>query len=206
MHNVLASGSLGNCVIYHESIVVDMGVPYSKIEPYIKSLQIVLLSHEHGDHINLSTIKRLAFERPALRFACGDFLVHKIEGIKNIDILEHGKMYDYGQFQISPVVLYHNVKNYGFRIFKDGTKIFHATDTAHLDGISAKGYDLYAIEHNWNEDTAFDIIQKKRELGEFSHIEGAINSHLSEQKARDFIFKNKSEHSKVLRLHESKSN
>lgn len=206
MHNVIATGSSGNCVIYHNSIVVDMGVPYSKIEPHIKDLQLVLLTHEHGDHINIGTIKRLSFERPGLRFACGEFLLHKLEGIRNLDVLEAGKVYDYKHFQVSPIVLYHNVKNYGFRIFKNGTKILHATDTAHMEGITAKGYDLYAIEHNWNEDVVYDLIQQKKELGQFSHYEGAMNSHLSEQQAREFIFKNRAPHSKVLRLHESKTN
>jgi hypothetical protein len=153
----------------------------------------------------MATIKRLASERPSIRFACGAFLADKMEGIKNVDIVEAGKVYDYISFQISPIVLYHNVKNFGYRIFKDETKILHATDTAHLEGITAKGYDLYAIEHNYDADKVDEVIQTKRDKGEFSHVVGAINSHLSEQQARDFIFKNKGAHSQVLRLHESKS-
>jgi len=206
MYKVIGTGSPGNCIIYHNSIMVDMGVPYSKIQPYIKDLQIVLLTHEHSDHLNISAINKMAFERPALRFACGDFLAHKLEGIKNLDILEAGKIYDYIHFQICPIVLYHNVKNYGYRIFKDNKKIIHATDTAHLEGITAKHYDLYAIEHNWNEDTAPDIIARAEANGNFTHIKGAMNSHLSEQQAREFIFKNRGPHSQVLRLHESKTN
>lgn len=205
MYEVLATGSKGNCIIYHGTIAVDMGIPYAQISHKVNDLQIVLLTHIHGDHFNISTIKRLSFERPALRFACGEFLADKLDGIRNLDIVEAGKVYNYGKFQISPIVLYHNVKNFGYRIFKDEKKILHATDTAHLEGITAKGYDLYAIEHNWNEDTAPAILEQKQLLGEFSHIKGAMNSHLSEQQAREFIFKNKSEHSKVLRLHESKS-
>lgn len=203
MYNVLSSGSTGNCVIYHDSIAVDMGIPYSMIKEYQNSLQIVLLTHIHGDHFNDSTIKKLAFERPTLRFACGEFLAEKLEGIKNIDVLEAGKVYDYGVFKISPIVLYHDVPNFGYRIFKDGTKIIHATDTYHLEGITAKNYDLYAIESNYNEDTIFDSIAKKKAKGEFAYQEGSINSHLSEQQARDFIFNNRGKHSQVLRLHES---
>jgi len=54
MYNVLSSGSKGNCVIYLDSIAVDMGLPYKSIEPYKNYLQIVLLSHIHGDHLNIS--------------------------------------------------------------------------------------------------------------------------------------------------------
>ena len=110
-----------------------------------------------------------------------------------------------GRFSISPFKLYHDVQNCGYRIFKDEVKIFHATDTAHLQGISAKEYDLYAIEHNYNEDTVYDIIREQESQGKFAHQRGSINSHLSEQQARDFIFKNKKESSQILRLHETKS-
>jgi len=162
MYNVLSSGSKGNCVLYHNTIAVDMGIPYKMISAYKNALQIVLLTHIHGDHCNISTIKKLAFERPTLRFACGEFLTQHLQGIKNIDVLEVGKVYDYGQFKISPIYLYHDVPNFGYRIFKDQTKIIHATDTAHLDGITAKDYDLYCIESNYNEDTVFESIESKK--------------------------------------------
>ena len=48
-------------------------------------------------------------------------------------------------------------------------------------------------------------LQKIEAGGGFAHQKGAINSHLSEQQARDFIFKNAGENYKVVRLHESKN-
>jgi phosphoribosyl 1,2-cyclic phosphodiesterase len=164
-----------------------------------------LLTHEHGDHINTGTLARLQFERPSLRIGCGEWMLKHLEGFKNVDVMAHdyGKWYDYGSFRISTVKLYHDVPNHGFRILKDGVKVFHATDTAHLQGIEAKDYDLYAIEHNYDEDTIYDIIKRKEDAGEFSYHKGSINSHLSEQQARNFIFNNRKESSKVLRLHES---
>jgi hypothetical protein len=42
--------------------------------------------------------------------------------------------------------------------------------------------------------------------GEFAYEINSINSHLSHQQAKDFIFANKKESSKVVRLHESKNN
>ncbi len=203
MFQVLSSGSKGNCVIYHNTIAVDMGVAYSLVKKHQSSLQIVLLTHSHGDHFNLSTIKKLAFERPTLRFACGEFLAKYLDGIKNVDILEAGNVYDYRDFTVCPIKLYHDVPNFGYIIFKGGHRTIHITDTSHLDKIEAKDYDLYAIESNYNEDTIFQSIEHKKANGEFAYQEGVINSHLSEQQARDFIFKNRSEKSQVLRLHES---
>ena len=99
-----------------------------------------------------------------------------------------GKIYDYGAFKVSPVKLYHDVPNFGWRIFlPNGQKIFHATDTAHLEGITAKGYDLYAIEHNYCEEYIQQAIEEARANGEYTHAYGNINTHLSIQQARAFI-------------------
>lgn len=170
------------------------------------ALRLVLFTHHHGDHFKISTIKRLAKERPTLRFGACEWMREHLKGIKNVDFYEIGKVYNYGAFKISPIHLYHDVPNCGYRIFKDETKIFHATDTEHLKGISAKGYDLYAIEHNYNEEVIYKNIEEDRQAGRYSYAVGAINSHLSEQQASDFIFKNKGPECEILRLHESKHN
>lgn len=205
--NVLASGSSGNCVLYHNSIMVDIGVPYLLIKPYKNNIQIVLLTHEHKDHISFSALDRLCYERPTLRIGCCDWMYSffDLPSIKRrIDVYDFGKWYDYGQFRIAAGKLYHDVPNCFYRIERNGYKIFHATDTQHLEGITAKEYDLFCIEHNYNEDTVMQIIEEQEARGEFAHQRGSINSHLSEQQARDFFFKNRGENSKLIRLHESK--
>lgn len=203
MFNILSTGSKGNALIYFDKILLDCGVPFSSLKPYLYDIQLVLLSHVHGDHFSLQTLKRLAFERPSLRIGCGQHMVEHLEGFKNIDIYEPGKIYDYGSFKVSPVKLYHDVLNFGYRIYLGNKKIFHATDTSHLEGISAKNYDLYCIEANYDEETIFDIIKEREARGEYAHQRGAINSHLSFQQTNDFFFKNKGENSVLVRLHES---
>jgi hypothetical protein len=126
-----------------------------------------------------------------------------LKGIRNVDVLELNKWYDYGEFEVSIGKLYHDIENCFFRIVKDGYKIFRATDTGHLIGITAFNYDIYAVEFNYNEDTINQSIEAAAAIGEYSHQRGSFNSHLSEQQARDFIFKNKGENCEVLRLHES---
>lgn len=201
---IIGTGSTGNAVLYHRQILIDIGLPYKRIEPYKNEIQLVLLTHEHlSDHLNISALKRLCFEKPLIRVACGDWMVKYLDGIRNIDVLEAGKIYDYGAFKISSIILYHDVLCFGYRIFKGEHKTIHITDTSHVIGIECKNYDLFCIEHNYNEDTIFESIERKKAKGEFAYQTGAVNSHLSEQQARDFIFKNAGEHSQVLRLHES---
>ncbi len=203
---VISSGSEGNAVIYNNAIMVDCGVTFKALETVKRSLKIVLLTHKHSDHLKIRTLQRLQAERPTLRVACGDFLLEELPCIKNIDVLQVGKIYDYGAFKVSPVKLYHDVPNFGWRIFlPNGQKIFHATDTAHLEGISAKGYDLYAIEHNYCEEYIQQAIEEARANGEYTHAYGNINTHLSIQQARAFIEVNRKESSEVLELHKSRS-
>ena len=203
---VISSGSEGNAVIYDKSIMVDCGVTLKALQEVKRSLKIVLLTHKHGDHLKIRTLQRLQAERPTLRVACGDFLLEELPCIKNIDVLQVGKIYDYGAFKVSPVKLYHDVPNFGWRIFlPNGQKIFHATDTVHLEGITAKGYDLYAIEHNYCEEYIQEAIEEARANGEYTHAYGNINTHLSAQQARAFIETNRKESSEVLELHKSRS-
>lgn len=204
MHNILSTGSKGNAIIYFNSILVDVGISFSRIEPYLKDIQIVLLTHQHSDHFKLNVIKRIQEERPSIRFGCGAFLADKLHGIRNLDIYESGKMYDYGLFKISPVILYHDVPNFGYRIFKDGKKLIHATDTYTLEGISARDYDIYALECNYDEERVYDIIREKQYRGEYAHQKGSINSHLSKQQAQKFILSNTSRQDiQFLMLHQS---
>ena len=203
---VISSGSEGNAVIYNNAIMVDCGVSFKALEAVKRSLKIVLLTHKHSDHLKIRTLQRLQAERPTLRVACGDFLLEELPCIKNIDVLQVGKIYDYGAFKVSPVKLYHDVPNFGWRIFlPNGQKIFHATDTVHLEGITAKGYDLYAIEHNYCEEYIQQAIEEARANGEYTHAYGSIKTHLSIQQARAFIETNRKESSEVLELHKSRS-
>ena len=205
LYNVVSSGSAGNCEIAKEVVMIDCGVPFSHFKKYYKQLKLVIVTHSHLDHLNMSAIKKLSYERPTIRFAIGAHLQEKFEGIPNVDVLNLGVWYDYEDFRVSIGKLYHDIPNVFVRLDFDGYKIFRATDTAHLEGISAKNYDLYAIEANYDEDTVWDNIRALESQGKFSHQRGSIETHLSYQQARDFYFSNRKDGSELIRLHESKS-
>lgn len=202
--NVIGSGSSGNAIIYDKKILVDCGVSFKALQPYLKEFKIVLLTHKHSDHLNLRTLQILQSHRPTLRIACCSWLVEELPNLKNIDVLEIGKMYNYGSLKASPVKAYHDVPNCGWRIFKDDFKIFHITDTAHLEGITARNYDLYAIEHNYCEEKVEKAIREARAEGKYCHAIGSIQTHLSIQQANEFIEANAGANSQVLELHKSK--
>lgn len=182
-----------------------MGVSFKALKEVYKDIKIVLLSHIHNDHFKKSTIKRLAEERPTLRFACCEWLLTDLLNCNvpksNIDVLEVGKMYDYKAFKVSPIKLYHDVPNCGYRLFFDGEKAIYATDTEHLQGLTAKDYDLYMIEANYIEEDLQRRIEEKKALGEYSYEMNAANRHLSHEQASEWLMQNMSDKSEYVFLH-----
>ena len=204
-YNIIKTGSQGNAVVLNDYLMVDIGVSFKTLEEVYKDLKIVLITHEHHDHINRATVKKLAKERPTLRWACCEWLVPILlkcdVSERNIDVLEIGKIYDYKAFKVSPVRLFHNVPNCGFRLYFGETKVFYATDTAHLNGIVAKDYHWYFIEANYTEEDLQRRIREKQEKGEYSYEMNAANRHLSREQADAFLLENAGEHSRHEYLH-----
>lgn len=194
-YNIISTGSQGNAVVINNIILIDCGVSFKALKPFYKDFKLVLLTHIHCDHFKKSAIKALARERPTLRFACGRWLVQPLIGCgvspHNIDILDFGKLYGYGVCNIIPVSLVHNVPNMGFKIeFSNGRKMIYATDTNNLHGITAKNYDLFLIEANYEDEIIKEKIKQKQINGEYAYEVQVLRNHLSKAKCDDFIYSN----------------
>lgn len=207
-YNIISTGSQGNAVVVNDCILVDCGVSFKALKNVYKDLKLVLLTHEHFDHINKTTIKLLAKERPTLRFGCCKWLVPILVECdvpkQNIDVYEIGKIYDYKAFKISPIKLYHDCENCGYRIFANGEKAIYATDTEHLQGISAKDYDLYMIESNYQEAELQERINAKLEAGEYIYEYRVAKTHLSHEQASEWLLANMGQNSNYVFLHQHK--
>lgn len=204
-YKIIATGSQGNAVILNDIILIDCGVPFKALAEDYRNIKIVMLTHKHNDHFRKSTIKRLAAERPTLRFACCEWLLNDLVNCnvpkENIDVLDIGLMYNYGTFKVSPIKLYHDVPQCGYRVFFGDKKAIYATDTEHLDGITAKNYDLYLIEANYTEDDLRARIKAKQEAGEYSYEMDASRRHLSKEQADAWLIENMGANSRYEYLH-----
>lgn len=193
-YKIISTGSQGNAVVINESILIDCGVGFKALGNVYRQLKMVLLTHEHVDHFNGRTLKRLAQERPTLRFGCCRWLVEKLAAAgvpkEKIDLYEIGKLYDYHSFQVSPVKLYHNVENCGYRLFIGKEKAIYMTDTGHLKGIAAKDYDLYMIESNYEEEKLKQRIAKKTAAGQYCYEFQVPERHLSHEQASEWLLQN----------------
>lgn len=206
--NVIQSGSDGNCTILENVLALDMGISFQKVMLYVGGLKAVFLSHEHGDHFKESTIRKVARCRPSLRFCCGKFLVKNLLDIgispRRIDILEIGMLKDYGSFQIEPVELFHDVPNYGCKVYMNGEKACYFVDTGTLEGITAKNFDLYLVEANHLEDEIEERASEKLAAGQFAYEVRAAKNHLSCEQACTWIAENAGGKGYWIPMHEHK--
>lgn len=203
--HVISTGSQGNAVIVNDFVLIDCGVPYKAIEPHILQIKLVLLTHIHSDHFRPSTIKRIHDERPTVRFGCCHWLVRPLvqAGVsrENIDVLKIGTLSGYGLCNVIPVPLSHDVPNCGYKIHFETGKVFYATDTANLNGITARHYDLYLIEANYGEEEIKARIDEKKEAGEFVYEKRVLQYHLSKEDCDNFIYRNIGTNGEYVYLH-----
>ncbi len=202
-YKIINSGSDGNGLIVEETILIDCGVTFKSLKDYYKKLRIVLLTHIHQDHFNKSTIKKLAYERPTLRFGCCKWLVKDLVdcGVnkKNIDVYKIDKIYSYKDFKIIPITLYHDVPQCGYKLKINDKKLLYATDTNKINHIIAKNYDYYFIEGNYENE------EELHKRSENKYYESRVkNTHLSKVEATEWLMKNMSSKSKYIFMHEHK--
>ena len=205
-YNIISTGSKGNAVVFEDKVMIDCGVTFKALEPFYKNLKLILLTHNHSDHFKKRTIHKLAIERPTLRFACCRWLVPALVdcGVdkSNIDVLDFDVMYGYGICNVIPFYLTHNVPNCGYKVhFGNAGKLVYATDCNNLNGVSAKGYDLYMIEANHEEAVIQEKIKQKKADGMYAYEQQAARNHLSKEKADNWLYQNMKSSSIYIYMH-----
>lgn len=212
-YNVIATGSDGNATVVNDCILIDCGVPYKALKHYVKRLQLVLLTHEHSDHFNPATVRRLAQERPGLRWSCCEWMVEKLldAGVyrSQIDVLEPGQSGAYAAgVAIRAEKTPHNAPNCAWKVVfnlgKTVERLFYATDCGTLDGITAKGFEVYMVEANHKQADIERRAAEKLAAGEYAYEFKAAENHLSFEQARDWLAENMGPRSVWVPMHEHK--
>ncbi len=207
-YEILGTGSTGNCVILNGDIMLDCGLVYKQVKPYLKDIKLIFISHRHSDHLNKNTIKKIAYNYPNIKFLVGFYLVALLEELgvpkKNIITFELEKSFDIGICKVKFEYLVHDVENLALKLQIGDKKIIYAVDTNKIDHITAKDYDLYMIESNYTDEEELENrIKQDYDNGlSYSHYERVKKTHLSQQKAYNWLQKNMNEKSEFVFLHE----
>ena len=167
-----------------------------------------LLTFIVSDHFNPRTAAALHRERPALRFGCCAWMVQPLldAGInrRSIDVYAQDQLYEYrGLCTLTPQPLTHGVPNCGYHISDmECSRLFYATDTATLDGIEAKGYDLYMIEANHVKAELEARRDAKVAAGEYAYEFNASRNHMSQEQSEAWLYQQMGPNSRYVFLHQ----
>lgn len=207
-YEILGTGSTGNCVILNDCIMLDCGLPYKQIKTYLKNVKLIFISHRHSDHLNKSTIKKIAYNHPNIKFLVAFYLVDLLLELgvtkKNILTIDLEKWYDIGVCKVKLEPLIHDVPNTALKIEMNHSKTIYIVDTNSVEHIEAKDYNLYMIEANYTDEEELENrIKQDYDNGlAFSHYERVKKTHLSQQKAYNWLQKNMNKNSEFVFLHE----
>ena len=214
-YNIIGSSSKGNAIVVEDKILLDCGVSYTKIKPYLKNIKLIFISHVHKDHLSPTTIKHIAYNYPTIKYLTGsDEVVKKLVKCdvnkKNIFILKHSKWFDLGLIKAKLEPLEHDTPNYALMFEYKAKKCVYIVDTASVENIEAKNYDLYLIESNYNEELLEKHIQEcinnNDSEDKLYYLDRVKDTHLSYNKCTDFLLENMGKNSEYVRIHKSSYN
>ena len=214
---IISSSSKANCIIVEDALMLDCGVFYKNIKKCLPKIKLIFISHSHLDHLLPSTIKKIAYNYPTIKFLTGsEDVVKKLVkcGVnkKNIIILNSTPhcWWDLGLMKVKLEELYHDTQNYALKCCINGKKLLYAVDTNRIDHIKdAKNYDLYLIENNYQEKLLEEHIKEAKEKDDENmlfYLNRVPYTHLSAEQANSFLIENMGENSEYCYIHQSDYN
>ena len=187
----LYSGSSGNSLFIetkNTKLLVDAGVSSKKIETALndinidpKSLDGVLITHEHTDHVQgLGTLSK-KFDLPVfVNQETLDAMPKQRDKIsdKNIKTFKISDKFEIGDLKIKPFSIPHDAANpCGFSIWKDNKKISIATDIGHMTNPILKSLEeslFIMLEANYDPEilrcSSYPFTLKSRIAGSIGHL------------------------------------
>ena len=197
-YKIISTGSKGNCVILHKTVMIDCGVPFSKIKEDLYGIKYLLITHIHSDHLNIKTLQQIASQFPRIKII-GNYEVHSMY---NCNIIANaGFEIETNDYIFYPFENFHDVLCYGFTWEYDGLEIIYATDTSSLNNAPIKKYDYFFLESNHDEEKLEAVRNEKK--GSYNPFLSG-KRHLSTQQAKAFFHMNKrDQNSKLIELHQS---
>lgn len=164
---VLASGSRGNSTYITDgstSILVDAGLSGAEIERRLTSkgispdsLDAILISHEHSDHIHGAGVLSRRYNIPVyINPKTREASSSRIGTLDLISYFECGSLFNIKTLTVHPFSISHDaIDPSGFTISKNGIKIGMATDLGIATSLvkeHLKDCDLLIIEANHDSD------------------------------------------------------
>jgi len=188
---VLGSGSRGNAIYIggpSTRLLVDCGLSPRQVKVRLErigvdpaSLDAVLVSHEHRDHVGgLALLKRMPHTTCyANRLTVEAMDRYPIERPERLKLFTTGEPFDIGEFRVNAFPVLHDALDpVGFELGLNGLKIGIATDLGHATTLvrqRLKGADVLVVETNHDENLLRNNMRrpwplKQRILSKTGHL------------------------------------
>jgi len=191
----LYSGSSGNSLLVeteNSKILIDAGMSCKKIEEALHSIEVepssinaILVTHEHSDHVKgISTISK-KFDIPVFAtketFDAMPTHTEKISE-KNINFFNPSEKFYIKDLEILPFSIPHDAANpCGFNIKKDKKQISIATDIGHMTKSilnHLEGSEFILLESNYDTEVlrccSYPFKLKTRIAGDTGHLSNTM--------------------------------
>ena len=187
----LYSGSSGNSLFIQSDntkILVDCGVSSKKIEEALNSIEVdassidaILVTHEHSDHVKGLATFSSKFDVPvfstAETFDNMEKITSKISDT-NLNYFKPDEKFCFGDLEILPFSIPHDAANpCGFNIFHNNKKISIATDIGHMNSKilnHLEGSSFLLLESNYDTEVlkccSYPFYLKSRISGPTGHL------------------------------------
>lgn len=145
-YNIVSSGSWGNAVIINRVVLVDCGVPISKLREYVDDIKYLFITHVHGDHLNIGTCKWLVAN--GVKVCCYNSDVLSVLMANGIV----GQQMVVGDgFIVRAFDVLHDVLCNGFVFYFGGVSVLYVTDFGDIYDLPDEKFDVIMIESNHYE-------------------------------------------------------
>ena len=160
---ILGSGSRGNAMVIHGedgAILVDAGFSMRQTRLRMEAqgveigdVQAILISHEHGDHVNGLRVAAKQLDIPVYcNRHTGTMLKDREVSPETLHLFTAGATFQVGEFTIQPFSIPHDAMDpVGFVISNGEHRIGVATDLGHVNNMIChhlKDCDMLVVESN----------------------------------------------------------
>ncbi len=158
---VIATGSSGNCTLLTtstgEKIICDAGIPYKKIRETAGYVDRAIITHEHGDHAHMPTIKKLLANGTEVYMTRGTRDALKLKNRHNLHVIK-------AELTMTPIrlgscnlkalnAMHDAAEPIVFQVYDEEDRVLYATDTMHVPNWYGEdnAFTKVLIEANYSE-------------------------------------------------------
>jgi len=184
---VIASGSTGNCTLLDGNILLDAGISFKPLQKALKYKMpdYALITHEHGDHANLNTLKELILRGVDVYMTAGTMAALKLQPTYNLHTIKGNVTV--GEYTFTAIPVIHDAAEpSAFTIERGAEKILYLTDAANIPVEDC--FTQIIIEANFFEKvlevSAIDEKQRRRILANHLSVE-KVAAYFEQLKSRN---------------------